>query len=558
MSHAAPQLDCFECSAEAQSRLGTLLQVAVRANVNRALAIVTEDVALELRHLMAFRRANDGVFLFRFALSGRHEYRCDKRTHRWEWSPCGGASASVGELLGLTLDAAVPAICVFESLLGDLSDQRRDLAAQHNLMEVLQSERAKRVLVFLETPQSIPELPGLSRPFFERLSVPLPGRSDLRRFAREELAATLASFVRTDLLLHTVDAMTDKVADALVGTTVTQSRNRLLDALDPLLTILEEGDVTACRDSDSLIPALETAVRTLVRLKSERLAEELSMCLLEGGEFPIGLDSLRAYLEINRSRVGVEGPDRLKGVLCVGPPGTGKTQFAKAVGGLLGVPTIDFRISSLMNQYLGATEQRFDRAFSCADALAPACLFLDEIEKTLAGQGAENDGGTMMRCKGRMLTWLSESVAPNFIVATANDLRHLGDVGAALTRSGRFDKSFYLGNPAFEARRQILRLYLGRSGADVDDPEGIAGAVAEQTRHFSGADLRAAVNEAAALARYARRRMTLDDLEDVVETFKPRARAVWEQFAPMREWARANCVPAGPCSDDEERRSGWR
>jgi len=92
-------------------------------------------------------------------------------------------------------------------------------------------------------------------------------------------------------------------------------------------------------------------------------------------EDPVGLDYLVEYLQIHKEGMRMSGKKRARGILLVGPPGTGKTMLAKAIGRLVDLPVVEFRISALMNSLLGETETRFAQAFATLEAMAPNVVF---------------------------------------------------------------------------------------------------------------------------------------------------------------------------------------
>jgi SpoVK/Ycf46/Vps4 family AAA+-type ATPase len=179
------------------------------------------------------------------------------------------------------------------------------------------------------------------------------------------------------------------------------------------------------------------------------------------------------------------GPERAKGILLIGPPGTGKTMLARAIGKLVKLPVVEFRISSLMNSLLDETERRFAQAFQTLAAMSPNVVFIDEIEKAF-GDSSERDGGTMMRYTGALLSWLSDNPHPNYIVATSDSLRRMGEIGLTMTRSERFDAAFFVDVPGILARQRMLETWLkGR----IKNP-GAAEELASLIEKFSGADIR--------------------------------------------------------------------
>ena len=151
----------------------------------------------------------------------------------------------------------------------------------------------------------------------------------------------------------------------------------------------------------------------------------------------------------------------------------------------------------------------------------------------------------MTRSKGRLHSWLSDSPAPNFIVATANDLERLGQDALSMTRKGRFDRAFYVGFPSCSARGQILaNLLQGRLPGE--GAEEALAQIRDATERFTGADLRALVNEAIAQADYEQRPVSQADLMREVEKNRLRVQLVYERYLKLKKWADMYCEPAGP------------
>ncbi|MEK7274000.1 MAG: ATP-binding protein, partial [Candidatus Desantisbacteria bacterium] len=378
---------------------------------------------------------------------------------------------------------------------------------------------------FIEPPESESLLPGILDDQFNKIDVPMPRGNELETIAREEIAVASHKSSGKRIDVTDIKVWSSKLADGLVGLTHTGARNAIRDVLSKNST------------------DFGLAEQTLIKRKANQLSRELSMNILDNStEIPIGLDYLYEYLSINKERIGVSIPDRVRGIILLGPPGTGKTMLAKGIGKILELPVVEFRISALMNSLLGETERRFEQAFAVFDAMSPVVIFIDEIEKAFGEQGGETDGGTMMRCTGRLLSWLSDSPSPNFIVATANNVKRMGEIGMTMTRRGRFDRAFLVDVPSQKARIKMVTHWLKPHIKDADE---VARRISEQTEHFSGADLKGLVDDARGRARYMKKALGLEDLECEVERSRLRVEAIYGEFRKLRDFARLFAEPAG-------------
>src|SRR5262249_43241143 len=147
------------------------------------------------------------------------------------------------------------------------------------------------------------------------------------------------------------------------------------------------------------------------------------------------------------------------------------------------------------------------RAISVAESVAPAILWVDEIDKAFAGsQGSGmTDGGTTARVFGTFLTWLSEKNAPVFVVATANDISQLPP---ELLRKGRLDEIFFVDLPGKEERAEVFKIHLNKRGRDAARFD--LHALAEASTGFSGAEIEESINSALYDAFYAKEEVTTE------------------------------------------------
>jgi SpoVK/Ycf46/Vps4 family AAA+-type ATPase len=206
-----------------------------------------------------------------------------------------------------------------------------------------------------------------------------------------------------------------------------------------------------------------------------------------------GLENLKLWLR-QRQRAFTEaarnfGLPNPKGLLLVGVPGCGKSLSAKAVSSEWQMPLLKFDIGKVFAGLVGQSEENMRRALKMAEAVAPCILWVDEIEKGLAGsRGDGGDGGTGTRVFGTLLTWMEENTKPVFTIATANDIEGLPP---ELLRKGRFDEIFFIDLPTLQERANILAIHLARHHRDPRDFDLAAHVGASDG--FSGAELEQAV-----------------------------------------------------------------
>ena len=204
-----------------------------------------------------------------------------------------------------------------------------------------------------------------------------------------------------------------------------------------------------------------------------------------------------------------------KGVLLVGPPGTGKTLLAKAVAGEAGVQFLSISGSDFVELYVGVGASRVRDLFDQAKKVAPAIIFIDEIDAVGRQRGSGLGGGHDEREQTlNQLLVEMDGFGNNegVIVMAATNRADILD--NALLRPGRFDRQVYVGMPDIKGREAILKIHArGKPLADDVDLKSIA----KGTPGFSGADLENLMNEAALLAvRRKHRFITMEDCDEAI------------------------------------------
>ena len=205
-----------------------------------------------------------------------------------------------------------------------------------------------------------------------------------------------------------------------------------------------------------------------------------------------------------------------KGILLVGPPGTGKTLLARAVAGEAGVPFFSISGSEFVEMFVGVGAARVRDLFEQARQMAPAIIFIDELDSLGRARGAYGMGGhdEKEQTLNQLLAELDGFDPKSGVVLLAATNRP-EILDPALLRAGRFDRQVLVDRPDKLGREQILAVHLKKVSLDTDvKPEQIAAL----TPGFTGADLANLVNEAALLAtRRSGTSVTMDDFNNAIE-----------------------------------------
>ncbi|MCC6695081.1 MAG: ATP-dependent zinc metalloprotease FtsH [Candidatus Hydrogenedentes bacterium] len=212
------------------------------------------------------------------------------------------------------------------------------------------------------------------------------------------------------------------------------------------------------------------------------------------------------------SRLGGKIP---KGVLLVGPPGSGKTLLARAVAGEAHVPFFSISGSDFVEMFVGVGASRVRDLFQQGQKHAPCIIFIDEIDAVGRQRGAGLGGGHDEREQtlNQLLVEMDGfNTSEGVILMAATNRPDVLD--RALLRPGRFDRQVVVANPDIKGREAILGIHIRNNGVPIDETVTV-NTLARGTSGFSGADLANMVNEAALLAaRRSQDQVTMQDFED--------------------------------------------
>jgi ATP-dependent 26S proteasome regulatory subunit len=259
-----------------------------------------------------------------------------------------------------------------------------------------------------------------------------------------------------------------------------------------------------------------------------------------------GLEGLKTWLTRRKGAfmrdASARHLDAPRGLLLIGVQGCGKSLAAKATAAIFAVPLLRLDLASLYDKYHGETERRLRDALATADVMAPCVLWIDEIEKGLAGRGGET--GTTQRVLGSMLTWMAERREQVFLVATANTIDQLPP---ELVRKGRFDEIFFVDLPGARVRAAIFAIHLAKRGLA---PDGFdLAALAEQADGFSGAEIEQAIVAALYTAHAKNETLSTTHIAGEIDATRPLSVVMAEHIDGLRAWAAKRTVPADAVGD---------
>jgi SpoVK/Ycf46/Vps4 family AAA+-type ATPase len=245
------------------------------------------------------------------------------------------------------------------------------------------------------------------------------------------------------------------------------------------------------------------------------------------------LTQRRAAFRSDESASHLDSP---RGILLLGVQGCGKSLAAKATAGIFGVPLLRLDFGAIYDKYHGETERKLRESLKTADVMSPCVIWIDEIEKGVAGRGGET--GTTQRVLGTFLTWMAERKSQVFVVATANDISTLPP---ELVRKGRFDEIFFVDLPDARIRASILAIHLTNRNqplASFDIEE-----LADAMDGFSGAEVEQAVVSALYAAHALKQPLATKHILEEIDQTRPLSIVMHEHISVLRDWAAGRTVP---------------
>lgn len=400
----------------------------------------------------------------------------------------------------------------------------KDAAVERLLKEIGEDDQGKARTVLLIGDRL--ELPADLRRTGTYYTPPLPDTEVIREIYYEEVYRWLREDHGRKFMKP--GDMEDKLVRHLAGLNEEDVRRLIAESIrdDGKLTVADLRRILNFkRDSSSQGGLVEFGIETL------------------GFDHVGGLHNLKHWLELRRAAFTGEPTefevDIPKGLLLLGVQGSGKSLAAKAVAGSWHVPLMRLDFGNLYSKWLGESEHNLKEALRQAEAMAPCVLWIDEIEKGVANDSGETDGGVARRILGSLLTWMSERSTRVFLVATANDVSLLPP---ELLRKGRFDEIFFVDLPTSTVRRDIFAIHLGKRKLDPRffDLQRLAQASAG----FSGSEIEQVVIDGMYRALGDREIPRTEHMLQELASTRPLSVVMGEKIARLRAWAAGRTVAA--------------
>jgi len=300
--------------------------------------------------------------------------------------------------------------------------------------------------------------------------------------------------------------------------------------LKVLKKVLQQDPDNRFQSANEFIQALNGEIEiedvdTIQKVKSdEKDDKKIKSQKAKGKGFDAiaGMKELKAQLQLDvidalnkpeeYAKYGVTIPN---GMLLYGPPGCGKTFFAKHFAEEVGFNFMLATPSTLKSRYINATQENIAKMFEEAEKNAPTIIFIDEINELLPSR--DSDAHEMAKSAvNEMLAQMDRTGEKGIFIIGATNYPDMID--PAMLRAGRLDKKFYLPPPDLEARKGMFEMYLKNRpldfGIDYDK-------LAILTEHYVSADIELLVNEASRESLKNKSRITMEILEKTIKSNKP-------------------------------------
>ncbi len=396
---------------------------------------------------------------------------------------------------------------------------RTDPRVVRRLRDVYYSLKDKNKFLFLLSPFLY--LPQELKKEIEVINFGLPELSELEKLLDEIITSALQNNVRINI----TDKDRKDFVIAVQGLTYDEARRAYLKAFHNKKII-----------DNSILETLHFEKKQLILKEGVLEFVPQKLGIKDIG----GLDILKDWLKKREKAFTPEahkfGLTPPRGLLVMGVSGCGKSMSIKVISTLWNLPLFRLDMNLVYSGIAGIPEEAFTRALNTVDSVAPAILWIDEIE---SGINYKQTEGSASRIFGYFLTWMQEHDSQVFVGATANRIDLLP---AELLRRGRFDQIFFIDLPAEKEREEIFKIHLAKRNNDISKFD--LNQLAKIAKGWSGAEIEQAIISAMYEAFNQGRPLNEDDLFKVFSRTVPLSTTMAEQIKKIKGWAHGRAVRA--------------
>jgi ATP-dependent 26S proteasome regulatory subunit len=255
------------------------------------------------------------------------------------------------------------------------------------------------------------------------------------------------------------------------------------------------------------------------------------------GDLKLWVDKRRTAFSDAAKEYGINPP---KGIMLVGKSGVGKSYCVQAISSFLGLPLLRLDMGAVFARYVGSSEENIRRALKVVEAVSPVCLWLDEVDKSLAGtdSSGKTDSGVTARVISTLLTWRQETKSSVFMLYTANDPDALPSM---VYRKGRLDEIWAVELPTTEERQAIFKIHIEKRKRESSNYDLFL--LAEKSNNFTGAEIEATIEDALFNSFYEGVELeTRHILKSISET-NPQNNIESEDMVRIKEWMKNRARP---------------